>query len=163
MQVGSRKAKVGRQAAAGRARRNILVPIDASAPARRGLRAAIRLAHELKAAVTAVHVITPVEVYARGMKARRATRPALERIARVAAERLLTRAEQACEGARMRCTALIVWHDAVAEAIASTARTRSCDLIVMATHRGRGLSRVFTGSVARALVGRSPVPVVICP
>jgi nucleotide-binding universal stress UspA family protein len=48
-----------------------------------------------------------------------------------------------------------------ANAILSAARESHCDLIVMATHGRRGLSRLVLGSVAEAVLRRAPCPVLL--
>jgi nucleotide-binding universal stress UspA family protein len=42
------------------------------------------------------------------------------------------------------------------------ARSRGCDLIVMASYGRRGLERVLLGSQATRVLTHSPVPVLIC-
>jgi nucleotide-binding universal stress UspA family protein len=49
----------------------------------------------------------------------------------------------------------------VAEAIADTARSRSCDLIVMGSHGRRGVSRLLAGSVTQAVLACAPAPVMV--
>ncbi|HEX2449970.1 MAG TPA: universal stress protein [Gemmatimonadales bacterium] len=51
----------------------------------------------------------------------------------------------------------------VAAELLGLARTAGADLIAIGTHRRRGLERVVLGSVARELVRRSDVPVLITP
>jgi nucleotide-binding universal stress UspA family protein len=47
------------------------------------------------------------------------------------------------------------------EAIVRLAKTECADFIVMGTHGRTGLSRIFLGSVAEAVVRRAPCPVLI--
>lgn len=49
-----------------------------------------------------------------------------------------------------------------AEGIVEAAEKHGCDLIVMASHGRRGLSRMFLGSQAAKVVTLSKVPVLIC-
>jgi nucleotide-binding universal stress UspA family protein len=48
-----------------------------------------------------------------------------------------------------------------AEAIIEEIRLREADLVVMATHGRSGLGRLMYGSVTEAVLGRSPVPVLL--
>jgi nucleotide-binding universal stress UspA family protein len=48
------------------------------------------------------------------------------------------------------------------EGILETAKARTCDLIVMASHGRRGLTRVLLGSQAHNVVTHSTIPVLIC-
>jgi nucleotide-binding universal stress UspA family protein len=49
-----------------------------------------------------------------------------------------------------------------AEGIVLTAKDRGCDLIVMASHGRRGISRILLGSQAVRVLTHAPVPVLIC-
>ena len=49
-----------------------------------------------------------------------------------------------------------------AEGIVETAKARACDLIVMASHGRRGLSKLVLGSQANKVVSQSPVPGPVC-
>jgi nucleotide-binding universal stress UspA family protein len=49
-----------------------------------------------------------------------------------------------------------------AEGILDAARTHGCDLIVMASHGRRGLTRLLLGSEAVRVPTHSTVPVLIC-
>lgn len=52
-------------------------------------------------------------------------------------------------------------NDFPAEAILATAKDKNCDLIVMASHGRRGISRLLLGSQAVRVVTLSTVPVLI--
>jgi nucleotide-binding universal stress UspA family protein len=60
------------------------------------------------------------------------------------------------------CETLHVMDKYPAEGIVETAEKQGCDLIVMASHGRRGLSRMFLGSQAAKVVTLSKVPVLIC-
>ncbi len=49
-----------------------------------------------------------------------------------------------------------------ADGIIEAAKERGCDLIVMASHGRRGVSRVLLGSQATKVVALSSVPVLVC-
>jgi nucleotide-binding universal stress UspA family protein len=49
-----------------------------------------------------------------------------------------------------------------ADAIMTTAQGKSCNLIVMASHGRRGISRLLLGSQATRVVTMSAIPVLIC-
>jgi nucleotide-binding universal stress UspA family protein len=49
-----------------------------------------------------------------------------------------------------------------AAGIIDIAKERGCDLIVMASHGRRGISRVLLGSQATKVITSSPVPVLVC-
>lgn len=60
------------------------------------------------------------------------------------------------------CETLHVMDKYPAEGIVEAAEKHGCDLIVMASHGRRGLSRMFLGSQAAKVVTLSKVPVLIC-
>jgi nucleotide-binding universal stress UspA family protein len=49
-----------------------------------------------------------------------------------------------------------------AEGILATAKTKDCDLIVMASHGRRGVARLLLGSQAVEVLTLSPIPVLVC-
>ena len=49
-----------------------------------------------------------------------------------------------------------------AEGILETAKESGCDLIVMASHGRRGISRILLGSQATKVVTLSAIPVLVC-
>ena len=55
----------------------------------------------------------------------------------------------------------LVKSDTVAEAIIQAAKRHKCDLIVMASHGRRGVSRLILGSQANRVVAHSTIPVLI--
>ncbi|MGE0850363.1 MAG: universal stress protein [Hyphomicrobiaceae bacterium] len=52
--------------------------------------------------------------------------------------------------------------DYAAEGILQAAKTRGCDLIVLASHGRRGFERALLGSQASRVLTHSSVPVLIC-
>ncbi len=141
--------------------RRILVPLDGSAAASRGLAEALRLAKEQGARMRVLHVLDETvmlgsaeagldlgEVLA-GLKKK--------------SDRLLRRAENAAREAGVRAEAVV--HEAAgvpaADAILAEARTWKADLIVMGTHGRRGVRRLVLGSDAENVVRRSACPVLL--
>ncbi|MFZ1471033.1 MAG: universal stress protein [Paracoccaceae bacterium] len=54
-----------------------------------------------------------------------------------------------------------ITNDSPAEAIVEAAKSYGCDLIVMASHGRRGVSRLLLGSQTAEVVSHSPVPVLV--
>ncbi|MDH4050840.1 MAG: universal stress protein [Rubrivivax sp.] len=141
----------------------ILVPIDGSETARRGLQVALDLAQRLNAQLTLLHVM---EFY-----------PLMVEMVPSGAWTQVTEGvrefgQQLLDDARQKALAQGIATDAflldasgarVADTITEQARQHGCDLIVMGTHGRRGLQRTLVGSDAE-LVGRhSAVPVMLVP
>lgn len=143
--------------------RYILVPLDGSKTADRGLREAIRLAEALKAPgkLHLVHVIdefpTLVELSSMNnfelsiQRLRDDGRALLERAARTVTEAGVEVDTHLCEVTQGR----------IADALVDEARKTGCDLIVMGTHGRRGFSRLALGSDADLVVRASTVPVLL--
>jgi nucleotide-binding universal stress UspA family protein len=58
-------------------------------------------------------------------------------------------------------TTAVTGHGAVAEAIISIAKKHQCDLIVMASHGRKGISRVLLGSETMDVLTHSHIPVLV--
>lgn len=85
-----------------------------------------------------------------------------ERAALANAARILDEAGAAARASGIACDTVHVKDRYPAEGIVETAKTRGADLIVMASHGRRGLSKLLLGSQATEVVSLSPVPVLIC-
>jgi nucleotide-binding universal stress UspA family protein len=64
--------------------------------------------------------------------------------------------------ADLSCATVHVKDQFPAEGILETARKSNCDLIVMASHGRRGLSRLLLGSQTTKVLTHSSVPVLVC-
>ncbi len=78
------------------------------------------------------------------------------------ASRILASAIDIARKLGISCDTLHVKALDPADAIVETARSHGCDLVVMASHGRRGLSRMLLASVANKVVTYSTVPVLIC-
>ena len=58
-------------------------------------------------------------------------------------------------------TAVIAQSDMIAEAIIATAKKHDCELIVMASHGRRGLTRLLLGSETTHVLTHSVIPVMV--
>jgi nucleotide-binding universal stress UspA family protein len=144
--------------------RNILVPTDGSAPSRKAIKRAIQLAREQKAKITGFYVgpewhlpvyaeLAPMEVVS--LKDHAAA------VARTA-QRVLETVEKAAAVARVPCRCRHVMGNHAHAEIVKAARRHRCDLIVMASHGRRGISRLLLGSVTSKVLAHSPIPVLVC-
>ena len=77
------------------------------------------------------------------------------------ANRVLSGVDEVAKAAGVSCQTVHVKDRHPADGIIEAARERGCDLIVMASHGRRGLSRMLLGSQAMKVVARSTVPVLI--
>lgn len=141
--------------------RRILVPIDGSATAQRGLQEALGLAKACDASLVLLHV---VEAYPMMMEM--ATATTWEQVTsdlREYGQRVLEQAHQAAQAAGIASEARL--EDAAAsrvcDVVVDQARERRCDLIVMGTHGRRGVAHALIGSDAERVIRMSPVPVLL--
>ena len=70
--------------------------------------------------------------------------------------------EAAAAKAGVACATQHVKDRYAAEGIVDAAKERGCDLIVMASHGRRGLTRLLIGSQTNRVVTHSTIPVLIC-
>jgi nucleotide-binding universal stress UspA family protein len=141
--------------------RRILVPVDGSATAARGLREAIRLAKDQRAKVRMVHVVDESVVIA-AAEAGVDLDPVVEGLVK-RGRRLLEAARRAADrqGVRVEVAMYESLAGPAADAILREARKWRADLIVMGTHGRRGIRRLVLGSDAEQVMRRTPVPVLL--
>ncbi|WP_028103650.1 universal stress protein [Pseudoduganella violaceinigra] len=128
--------------------RHILIPSDGSAASQLAVNAALRMARESGARVTAVHVL-PEE-------------PALASTAETPEENSIL-ADIARQAATLHvdCTTLEVHADQPHAAIIATALQRGCDLIAMASRGRSGLASLMLGSQTQKVLTHSKIPVLV--
>jgi nucleotide-binding universal stress UspA family protein len=141
--------------------RRILVPVDGSDTAKRGLEEAIKLAEALESELRIIHIVDD-SALALNPEAGVAAAPLVEDFAE--------NGRQILEEARALATARgavagIVLHEnftgRVADLIVDEAKKWGADLIVMGTHGRRGIRRAVIGSDAQGVVQGAMVPVLL--
>lgn len=142
---------------------NILVPTDGSRLSDKAVREAVMLAKAGNAKLLLFHVVAPYQmpVYSEGVTMppvprERATKSSARRATRILAA-AGKRAQSAGVPVRKAWAISGSPHDAIVE----IAKKRKCDLIVMASHGRRGLSRLLLGSETQAVLSRVNVPVLV--
>jgi nucleotide-binding universal stress UspA family protein len=144
--------------------KHILIPTDGSALSLQSARAAVRLARELGAAVTAFFASPPATpiIYKAMLPVGYATPRAHEEMTRKAAQAYLGAIQKAAKSAGVPCEGLTATSDFPADAILAAAKKRRCDLIFMASHGRRGLRREsMLGSETQKVLALSPIPVLV--
>lgn len=139
--------------------KRILVPLDGSDTARRGLTEAIGLAGALGASLRLLHVTTDVQWLIESAAFAYSDSLRLEQ--RRFGEDLLAAAEKLAEEAKIPTESRL--REAIGEGAARliVAEADGCDLIVMGTHGRKGMGRLLLGSDASIVVSDSPVPVLL--
>lgn len=143
--------------------KNILVPTDGSALSRKAVKGAVRLAKEQKARITAVYAsppYTPAAGEAMPVVHFETSKAYEARIGAVA-RRYLGFVKKAASAARVRCEVVHVTSDFPYQDIIRIAARKKCDLIYMASHGRRGMSRLILGSEASKVLAHSKIPVLV--
>jgi nucleotide-binding universal stress UspA family protein len=140
---------------------HILISTDGSEIAQKGLDHGLALAKAFGARVTIVMVSDTLLPYAGAGDGTTLGYQDFVAIQKEVVERILADAQDAARRAGVESET--VWQENIspAEAIVDTAKTRGCDLIAMASHGRRGLSRLLIGSVTSAVLVLSTVPVLV--
>ena len=144
--------------------KNILVPTDGSELSRRAIKQAVQLAKEQNARVTGLHVVPPYEPDVREEFSVRNFVSPQEYAARTRAlaRKHLKVIERAAATAGVPCDTFQAASSTPFDEIVRTARQKKCDLIYMASHGRRGISRLLLGSETSKVLSHSTVPVVVC-
>lgn len=133
----------------------VLVPLDGSDLAERALPTAVRIAQQHGARLALVraaeaHVPPGVD-------------PSDQQVAAVGeAERYLAGIEARLSEAGLEVESVVPYGDSAA-GILLEVRLRQAELVVMSTHGRGGMSRLLLGSVAMAVLEKSPVPLLLIP
>jgi nucleotide-binding universal stress UspA family protein len=144
--------------------RNILVPTDGSALSRKAIKRAVQLAKEQKGRVTGYYVGPEWKPRLRDDSiAYRVVSPD-EHAASVkkTATRVLNVVRSEAARAGVPCTTSFSTDDFPYMKIVEAASRNGCDLILMATHGRRGISRLLLGSETSKVLAHSKVPVLVC-
>lgn len=147
---------------------NILLSTDGSDVARKGVEHGIALAKVLNAKATIVTVTEALPIdYGGGIDS--GWIPSKEEIAsfdaacKERAGKVLDQARAMADRSGLSVELLHVPNAHPATAIVETAKSRGCDLIVMASHGRRGLRKLFLGSQTSEVLVNGSVPVLVVP
>ncbi len=142
--------------------KSILVPVDGSPTAGKGLDEAIRIGTLTGARICLVHVVDEA-LYASGFGAYTLYTEELMRLLREGGESILGDARQRVERAGLACESDLVEGVGrrLVDVVLNEIESRSIDLVVIGTHGRRGISRLMLGSDAEQVLRSSPVPVLL--
>lgn len=144
---------------------HLLITTDGSELAHKGVEQGLALAKALKAKVT-IFTATQPFAYAPYIGPDMWAPSAIdieefERLQTQAADKLLAAIAGEAKAQGVKADVRHSAHAVAAEGIVEAATTAGCDLIVMASHGRRGLSRLVLGSETAEVVAHSPVPVLV--
>jgi nucleotide-binding universal stress UspA family protein len=140
--------------------KRILVPTDGSELSNKAIAAAIDLGKSLGATVVGMTTLEPYS-YSNLSEYRPETLDDYEsRMDQIGAERL-GRIADAAARAGVPVETVAAKSFSPFEAIIDTAKGKSCDLIIMASHGRRGLNAVLLGSETQKVLTHTSIPVMV--
>ena len=142
--------------------KHLLIATDGSDLALKAVEQGLALAKVLNAKVTAITATESWTTIATGDMGMAFPIEEYEGGCAENAAKILGAVSKLADQAGVGCQTVHVKDQFAAEGIIETAKSRGCDLIVMASHGRRGISRLLLGSQANYVVTHSTVPVLIC-
>lgn len=145
--------------------RHILIPSDGSDTARKGIDHGLELARRLGSKAIVLVVTEPYPLYA--TSSHFAWAPPEQDVEKYEksqadfAEKALIPIREAAQALGIEVETLHIAKEVPSDAILRTAEERGCDLIVMASHGRRGLSRLLLGSQTSQVLHEAKIPVLI--
>ena len=142
--------------------KHILISTDGSPVSNKAARAGIALARALGAKVTAYCALEePQLFYAEGyIPAQREIDGILQR-AREGGQKRVDTIGKMAKAAGVPFASVVTKAYSPYEGIIAAAKKRKCDVIFMASHGRRGLSKLIMGSVTQKVLSHSKMPVVV--
>lgn len=139
----------------------ILVAVDGSSAAGRGLDEAIRLARSEGARLTILHVVNEFHAY-NVMEGAGLVADLPEQLRR-AGQAIVDKAQILAKRQGVEASTVVreILSGSAAPEIVKEAKKQRADLIVLGTHGRRGMSRLVMGSDAEEVVRSAPVPVLL--
>ena len=143
--------------------KRILVATDGSNMSKKAVKAAIALASTCQAELVAVRVIPRyVQTYFEGsMPLDPKAVSQIEDQWKTEAEHSLASVLKSANAVQVPTKTLVVKGQSVADALIQAAKKSKCDLIVMASHGRKGLSKLLLGSETQHVLTHAHIPVLV--
>jgi nucleotide-binding universal stress UspA family protein len=142
--------------------KHILIATDGSELAGKAVEDGLALAKAPGASATA---ITVTDIFPTGPYSPIPFPTTIDRYEAAAAKgaaRILASVAEAAAQLGVSCRTVHVKDQAPAEGIVATIAAEGCDLVAMASHGRRGVSRLLLGCQAQEVIALSPVSVLVC-
>jgi nucleotide-binding universal stress UspA family protein len=140
--------------------KHILIPSDGSDLSKDAVQYAISLAKSVNAKVTGIIVSIPFHVFTADVEMIEDTPESYKKRVAALATKYLEQVKDAAK-AGVSCDTIHVEHEHPYQAIIDAAKTKGCDLIVMASHGRRGISAIVLGSETVKVLTHSTIPVLV--
>ena len=142
--------------------KHILISTDGSPVSNKAAKAGIALARALGAKVTAYCALEELQIfYGEGYIPSQTEIDRLVRRARETGQRRVDVIGKMAKAARVPFVSVVTKAYSPYEGIIAAAKKRKCDVIFMASHGRRGLSKLIMGSVTQKVLSHSRIPVVV--
>jgi nucleotide-binding universal stress UspA family protein len=141
--------------------KNILIPTDGSELAEKAVKSGIAFAKEINAKITVLTVAAPFHVFTFNTHVVEDTPAEYRKRISEHTTKTLEQAAGAAKAAGVACGTVQMEHEHPYQAIIDTARTKGCDLIMMASHGRRGIAAVVLGSETVKVLTHSKIPVLV--
>ena len=144
--------------------KHILVPTDGSKLSAKAIRAAARLANICEARLTGLYVAPPyvTPVFTEGTIYGGLSPRNYREVSEKEAKKALAVVDIEAQTSGMKASTMSLTADQPWRAIIGAARSKKCDLIVMASHGRRGLAALLLGSETTKVLTHSKIPVLVC-
>jgi nucleotide-binding universal stress UspA family protein len=141
--------------------RHLLVPTDGSALSEAAMRMAVALAKENSARITSLYMVRPFHMTVYSAEMVGAPQDEMESVDRAHAQQYLQAMRAIATEAGVECDTQAPTGTHPYEAILDAARTRHCDLIVMASHGHGGIRGLLLGSETQKVLTHSHLPILV--
>lgn len=143
--------------------KRILVATDGSPLSKKAIKNAIALSVSLGADLVALNVVPryPMSYFEGGATISPQDVGRIEKEWADKGQAIVDAVQKSAEAAGVKAKAVIAKSDLVATAILAAAKKNKCDLVVMASHGRKGLSRILLGSETQQVLTHSSIPVLV--
>lgn len=142
--------------------KKILMPVDGSIPSAKARGVTLEFAQAFNAHIVALYAVEPLP-YVGLAEVGVPDFAGYTQAVRSEAQKLLDDIELECQEKNVAFEGIVIEVVNVDQGIVKYAEEHGCDLIVMGSHGRRGLNRLLMGSVTRAVLSESKIPVVVVP
>lgn len=141
--------------------KTILVPTDGSPLSDKAVNAAVEFAKETGGRIVAIAVAEPYPFSPLSETAFTDERLLYEEKAREIAQQHLQKVAAAANVLNVPCETVVAQSFSPSDEIVNTSRKFDCDVIFMASHGRKGLSKLFLGSETQKVLANSTIPVMV--
>jgi nucleotide-binding universal stress UspA family protein len=141
--------------------KHVLIPTDGSALSKQALDRALDFAAEVKAEVTILAVIEPMQVFTINPTGMDIAYAEYERYSNEEADAILAAGKAAATKRGLSCETAKMLSVDPAGCIVKTADKHGCDVIAMASHGRSGFKAFMLGSVTMKVLAGSKIPVLV--